>query len=84
MTDEAAEQKKITDPQEILDVFNGTLTEAYGLLMNVMAKLPINPNIKQNSLLFFDTGLLWTREAIKLIKFTETEDKGEECQTPTK
>ncbi len=48
-----------------------TLQEAYGILMNVVGKIPMHPQLKCNAITRFDEGLLWTKEAINLVKMPE-------------
>lgn len=74
--------EKITDPAKIVEAYKLTLNEAHSMIMMIMSKLPIHHQIKQNALLFYDTGLMWARQGIDMIKFTVDEQKTTAEESP--
>jgi hypothetical protein len=77
------EREKITDPKKILEAYHQTVNEVHAVTMEVIAQLPIHPQVKQNALMFYDTGLMWIRQGINMIKFNSEEEKqAVEAQNP--
>ncbi len=69
MTDQSPEQVKALQDQQMREAFMQSFHQFYGQLAQFLNKIPLNQKLKDFSLMNFDQGAMWAREAIASMQF---------------